>query len=136
MLVSEYMPLSHSIERLTTRPQPVPVLFRYRLLSSASSFNSQYPVFFLRSSSNFLRPLCRLPVTSILPLIFHLVTCFRRHLLRQMRLIHLTLLLFIVCRIFLSFLTLCNTSTHLTRSVKLIFFILLQHHISKHSRYS
>jgi hypothetical protein len=32
-------------------------------------------------------------------------------------------------------LTLCNTSSFLTRSVQLIFSILLQHHISKLSRY-
>ena len=36
--------------------------------------------------------------------------------------------------IFLSLLTLCNTTSFLTRSVQLIS-ILLQHHISKHSRY-
>jgi len=38
----------------------------------------------------------------------------------------------IVCNIFLSSLTLCNTS-FVTRSVHLIFSILLRHHISKHS---
>jgi hypothetical protein len=35
-----------------------------------------------------------------------------------------------VCRTFLSSLTLCNTSSFLTRSVQLIFSILLHHHIS------
>jgi hypothetical protein len=41
---------------------------------------------------------------------------------------------FIVCRIFLSSLTACNTS-FFTRSVQIIFCILLQHHISKLPRY-
>jgi hypothetical protein len=36
---------------------------------------------------------------------------------------------------FLSSFTLCNTSSFLTRSVQLIFSILLQHHISKLSKY-
>jgi hypothetical protein len=40
-----------------------------------------------------------------------------------------------VCRIFLPSFTLCNTATLFTRSVQLIFSILLQHHISKLSRY-
>jgi hypothetical protein len=49
--------------------------------------------------------------------------------------IQLDLLFFIVCRIFLYPLTLSNTSSFLTRSVHLLFSILLQHHISKLSRY-
>ena len=40
--------------------------------------------------------------------------------------------IFTVCRIFRSSLTLCNTSSVLTRSVQTIFCILLQYHISKH----
>jgi hypothetical protein len=40
-----------------------------------------------------------------------------------------------VCRIFLSSLTPCNTSSFLTRSVQTILSILLQHHISKLSRH-
>ena len=40
-----------------------------------------------------------------------------------------------LCTIFLSSLTLCNTSSFLTRSVQMIFSNLLQHHISKLSRY-
>jgi hypothetical protein len=43
---------------------------------------------------------------------------------------------FSLCTIFLSSLTLSNTSSFLTRSVQLIFSILPQHHISKLSRYS
>jgi hypothetical protein len=48
---------------------------------------------------------------------------------------HLAFLRFIVCRIFLSCLTLGNISSFLTRSVRLIFSILLQHHKLKTSRY-
>ena len=48
--------------------------------------------------------------------------------------IQLAFLLFIVCRIFLCSLTLCNNSSFLTPSIQLIFSILLQHQISKLSR--
>ena len=48
--------------------------------------------------------------------------------------IQLAFLLFIVCTIFLSSLTLCNTSSFLTRSMQLIS-IILQHHTAKNSRY-
>jgi hypothetical protein len=59
--------------------------------------------------------------------------CIRRQFLRKMWPTVLAFLLFIVCMIFLSPLTLCNTS-FLTCSVQLIS-ILLQHHVSKLSRY-
>jgi hypothetical protein len=49
--------------------------------------------------------------------------------------IQLAFLIFIACRIFLSSLTLCNTSSFLTRLVKMFFSILLQHRISNLSRY-
>jgi len=117
---------------LTTRPYPLPK--RHRVRSSVSSFNIRYPVFSLRSSSNFLRHLSRLPATYILLSIFPSVTCFRRQFLRKMRPIYLALLIFIVCTIFFSSLTLCNTS-FLTRSVQLIFFILLHQHTPRLSRY-
>ena len=71
-----------------------------------------------------------LPVTYISP-IFPTIMCFRRQFLRKMLPIQLGFLLFIVCRISPSSLTLCNTSSFLTLSVQLIFSILLQHHISK-----
>ena len=45
------------------------------------------------------------------------------------------LLFFIVCRIFLSSFTLFNTSSFLMQSFQLIFTTLLQHHVSKVSRY-
>ena len=65
------------------------------------------------------------------PFIFPSVTCFRKPFLRKMWPIQLAFFHFIVCRIFLFFLTLRNTFSFLTRSVKLIFTILLQHHILK-----
>jgi hypothetical protein len=92
---------------------------------SASSFSFQYPLFSLRPSSSWLRHLPRLPT----PFVFHSIACFRRQFLRNMWPIQLAFLLFIVCRMSLSSLTLCNTSSFLTRSVQLIFSILLQRHI-------
>jgi hypothetical protein len=76
-----------------------------------------------------------LPVTYILRFGFPLITCFRRQFLRKTWPIQLAFLLFIVCRIFLSSLTLCNTSSFLTRPVQLIFSILLQHQVSKVASY-
>ena len=49
--------------------------------SRASSFNWQYPLLSLRSSSSFLRLLPHLLVTSICPFIFPSVTCCRRQFL-------------------------------------------------------
>jgi len=64
---------------------------------------------FLRISS-FLRHL-HLTVTSILPSIFLSISCFRSQLLHEMWPIQLAFLLCSVSRIFLSPLTLCNTSS-------------------------
>jgi hypothetical protein len=54
--------------------------------------------------------------------------------LRSVRPIQLPFRVFMVCRIFLSFLTVCHTS-FLIRSVQLIFFFLLRHCISELARY-
>jgi len=105
--MSEYVIFIHSVVWLTTRPYPLPNRVRHRVRSGVSSVNFQYPVFSLRSCSNFLRHLSRLPVTSLLSSIFPSVTCFWRQFLCKMRPIHLGLLPFIVCRIFLSSSTLC-----------------------------
>jgi hypothetical protein len=94
--------------------------------SNASFFNFHYPHFSLNSFSSCLHLLSRLPFTSIFPL----TTCFRRQFLRNVWPIQLAFLLFILHRLFLSSLTLSNTSSFLTRSVQLIFSVLLQHHIS------
>ena len=76
-------------------------------------------------------------------LYFPSLMCFRRQLLRRMLPIHLPCFLFNVCRLFLSSLIQCNTSSFLTLSFQLIFSIifciifsiLLHHHISKFTRY-
>ena len=71
----------------------------------------------------------------LLSLILPSITCFRRQFLRKMWPIQLAFRFLISCRIFLCTLTLSNTSSFLTWSVQLIFSTLLQHHISKLSRY-
>jgi len=75
----------------------------------ASSFSFQYPVFSLRLSSSCVHGL-HLPAISILSSIFPSIMCFRRQFLCKMWPIELAFLLIIVCRIFRSSLTLCNTS--------------------------
>ena len=109
--------------------------FLHIVRSRASSFKWQYPLLSLRSSSSFLRLLPRLLVTFISPFIYPSITCFRRQFLRKMWPIQLAYRFLISCRIFLCSLTLSNTSSFLTWSVQLIFSILLQHYISKLSRY-
>ena len=119
---------------LTTGPYYLPKQDRHIVRSSASSFSSQYPLVALMSSSS----LCLLPrllFTYILPYIFLSIRCVRRQSLRKIWPIQVAFLPFVVCRIFLSSLTLCITSSLLTRSFQLIFSILLQYHISKLSRY-
>ena len=81
-----------------------------------------------------LHLLPRFPVTSIPPFIFPSITRCRRQFLRKMWPIQLAFRLLISRRIFLCSLTLSNASSFLTRSVQLILSILLQHHVSKHSR--
>jgi hypothetical protein len=118
----------------TTGPQSLPKRFLHLMRSRASSFKVQYPLLSPRSSSNFLRLLPRLLVTSIRPFIFPCITSFRRQFLRKIWPIQLAFRFLISCRIFLWSLTQSNTSSFLTWSVQLIFSILLQHHISKLSR--
>ena len=125
---------STSVICQTTGAKPLPKRFLYIVRSTASSFNWQYPLMSLRSSSSFLRLLPHPLVTSICPFIFPSITCFTRQFLRKMWPIQLTFRFLISCRIFLCSLTLSNTSSFLTWSVQLIFSILLQHHISKLSR--
>jgi len=115
-------------------PKPLPKRVLHRVRCSVSSFSSQYPLFSLRSSSGFLRLLPRSPFTPILTSIFPSITYFIRQFLPKMWPIQLAFFLFIVCGMFLSSFTLCHISSFFTRSVRLIFSILLQH-ISKFSRY-
>ena len=117
-----------------TGPKPLPKRFLHIVRSRAYSFSWQYPLLSLRSSSSYLRLLPRLLVTSICPFIFPSITCCRRQFLCKMWPIQLAFRFLISCRIFLSSLIRSNTSSFLTRSVQLIFSILLQHHISELSR--
>ena len=112
-----------------TAPYPLPkrVLLTFR--SSAASSNLQYTLVSLRLSSSFLRLLPRLYVASIFPSTFPSIMCFRMQFVPRTWPSQLAILLFTVCRLFLSSLSLCNTSS-LTRSVQQIF-IFLQQHISK-----
>ena len=63
-----------SITCLTTGPTPLPKWFLHIVRSRASSFQWDYPLLSLSSSSSFLHLL----VTSISPFIFPIITCFRR----------------------------------------------------------
>ena len=114
-----------------TGPKSLAKRFLHIARSSASSFNSQYPLLSLSSSSNFLRLLPCLLVTTICPFIFPSITCFRMQFLHKLWLIQLAFRFIISCWIFLCSLTQSNTSSFLTWSVELNFSILLQHHISK-----
>ena len=114
---------SSSVICQTTGPKPLPKRFLHIMRSRASSFNWQYPLPSLRSSSNFLRLLHRLLVTSICPFIFPSITCCRRQFLRKMWPIQLAFRFLISWRIFLCSLTLRNTSSFLTWSVQLIFWM-------------
>ena len=67
--------------------------------------------------------------------LLHTITCFKMQFLRKMWPIQLAFLLFTVYRIFLSSLTVCYTSLLHTRSVQLMFSILLQNHTAKLSKY-
>jgi len=88
---------------LTTGSQPLPKRVRHTVRSTASSFNVQYFLISMLSSS-YLRLLSHLSVRSVFPSI----TCFRTQFLHTMWPIYLAFLCFTVCRIFLSPSTLCN----------------------------
>ena len=77
----------------------------------------------LRSSNSFIRLLPCLPVNSIPPRIFPLITLCRRQFLRKMWRIQFAFRLHVSCEIFLCSLTLSNTPSFLTRSVQLIIWI-------------
>ena len=93
----------HPLICQTTDPKPLPKRFLHIVRSRASSFNWQYPLLSLRSSSSFLRLLPRLLVTSIYPFIFPSITCCRRQFLRKMWPIQLSFRFLISCRIFLCY---------------------------------
>ena len=76
-------PSSSSVICQTTGPKPLPKQFLHIVRSKASSFNWQYPLLSLKSSSSFLRLLPRLIVTSICPFIFPSITCFRNWIMDE-----------------------------------------------------
>ena len=86
-----------------------PVLHTVR--SSASSLNLQFPLVSWRSSSGCLRLLSLLLFTSILPSILPSIICFRRQFLHNIRPIELAFLLYAVCMMTLSYLSICNNSS-------------------------
>jgi hypothetical protein len=113
-------PHHHFVVCLATGPYHLPKRILLRKGSSASSLNFKYIFVSLRSSSSCSRLLPRLPGTSIYPFsISPSITCFRRPFLRKMPSIQQSFILFSECMIFLSYLTLCNSS-FLTWSVQLI----------------
>ena len=85
-------------------------------------------------SSSCLRLLPCLKVTSILPSIFPSITCFKRQFRRKCDKSGQNSF-FLFLQNILIFFTLRNTSSFLTPSVQMVFFILLRHHVSKLSRY-
>jgi hypothetical protein len=125
----------YTVVCLTTDPQPLPKRLLHRVRSSASVFTFQYLFLSFISSSSCLRLLPRLLVTFIISSIFPSITRFRRQCLRNMWPIQLVFLIFIVCGMFFSYLSQCNTSSFLTRSAQMIISILPQHHISDIIRY-
>ena len=118
-----------SVVCLKTGPWPLqkPVLHRPR--SSVSSFNLQYLLFFLSLPSGCLPLLPRLHATHTLPSILSSTKCFRRQFLSKIWPIQSDLFLFTLCTIFLSL------TLSITASFFKIFSTLLQHNISKLSRY-
>ena len=82
--VYTYNSSSSSVICQMTGPKPLAKWFLHIVQSRASSFNSHYPLLSLRSSSNFLRLLPCLLVTSICPFFFPSITCFRKQFLRKM----------------------------------------------------
>ena len=91
---------------LTTGPQPLSNQVLHILRSIVSTFNSHHPFLSLRSSVSCVRLLPRLPVTCSLPSILRSITYLKWQFQNQMWPIHQASLLFIVCRIFFSSLTL------------------------------
>jgi hypothetical protein len=104
--------LTHLAVCLATGPKQALYIVRSR----ASSFRCVCPLLSSRSSSSFLCLLPRLPVTSILPLIFPSITYCRRQFLLNMWQIQLAFRLLISCSIFICSLALSNTCSFLTWS--------------------
>jgi hypothetical protein len=84
--------------------------------SSAFYFKFQAVLLYFSSCSSCLRLIPLLPSN-----LYFLQTCFRKQFLRKIWPIQLAVLHFNLCRIFLSFLILCNASSFFTRTVQLTF---------------
>ena len=95
----------HCVDCLVTGPYPFPKRLLQKVWSSAYSFKFQYFLLSLMSSSRCLH----LPLLSI-PYIFPTITCFIRQFLCKMLPLQLAFHCFIVFRMFLSSLILCNIS--------------------------
>ena len=124
----------HSYSLLRHGHSLFPKRVRHKVRSNSSSFNFQYLLVSVRSFSSCSRLFLRLPATSIFSFIFPLITCLIKQFLRKMWPVQLSFRYCIVRRMSICSLTLCNTS-FLIRSVQMIFFTLLQHHILKPSWY-
>ena len=111
----------HSFRNLSVLPS---------FLHTVWSSSLIHPPFPSMSYSSCLRLLSRLPVTFLLPSNFPSITCFMKHILRQMWPIRIPFLLLIIYSIFLSI-----STPFLTRLVQLTSSNLLQNHISKFSMY-
>jgi len=101
---------TYSTVYLTTGPQPLQKRVLRRVRSSASSFNVQSLLVLLKSSSSCLPLLPCLSVTSIVPSVFPSITCFIRQLLCKIQSTQFAFLAFILRRIFLPSLIVCNIS--------------------------
>ena len=125
----------HLVVSIKTGPKPPPKPALHIVRSRASSFKWEYPLLSLRTSvASYVFFHVFLSLLSPFS-IFPSITRCRRQFLRKIWPIQLAFRFLISCRIFLCSLILSNTSSFLTWSVQLIFSILLQHHISKLSRF-
>ena len=115
---------------LATRPQPLPKRILHTVLSSASSFNFQYPVVLIRPLCSCLRLLPRLPATSNPSLYLSVNNVLQKAVPTQYVTNPFDLPSFqcIWDKHFL--IDIVKHFIFLTRSVRMIFSILLQHHIS------
>jgi hypothetical protein len=117
-------------------------LFYCRPLASFKARSPAYVIscfpFDVPESSEFLsHPVAAYVSFIVFPslLFFPSITLFIRQFLLKLEPVRLPSICFTVCRTFLPFLTPCNTYSVFTRSVQMIFSILLQNYTSKHSGY-
>jgi len=107
----------HSVVCIMTGPKRLRKRVLQTVRSTVSSFNLQYPLISLRSSSICLRLLPSLPTSSILPSIYPSIMCFRRQFQSTTPPIQVAFLLITVCRSSLCSWTPCNISDPLKVSL-------------------